>query len=477
MKVLAIVLALAAAGAISFRSTYEADLFWHLAQGREAAAGHIVRTNLFSYTAPDYPQPYTGWLFDLGLYWCWQIGGAGLVQAVQGALIAAAIVIVGLACRLRSSSTAGVVFAVMAWLVIEPRAIPRPHVFSFAGLAACAWLIERTIADRRADRLWWAVPLIALWSNVHVESVFGVALLVLFAALEWVRPSSLTRAEAARAIGIVAAAALAMLLNPYGIGILRYLYENTAVPSLLNIAELQAPYLPNYRGFFAYAAAAGLLAAIRWRTLALWEIAVLLVFGWLGFRYLRFTPMAAIATAAIAARGLEALLEKGIDRRAAIVTAIAAAVFLSRIPVTSLPSTIKVGGDALTPPGFFSEEAMTFARSHQLRGNVYVSNNIGGFVTWSLYPEARVFQDSRLQAYPQDHFRRMLTAWGSDQAWSAMVADVDWAVLSRPRVNELSGTGRFKEPEWAIVFRDEAIDIAVRRTGAYGRLAAAPVKP
>ena len=474
MKVVAIALALAAAGAISFRSTYEADLFWHLAQGREAAAGHIVRTNLFSYTAPDYPQPYTGWLFDLGLYWCWQIGGAALVQAVQAALIAAAMIFVALACRFRSSATAGVVLAVFAWLVIEPRAIPRPHVFSFAGLAACAWLIERSIAARRADRLWWAVPLIALWSNIHVESVFGVALLGMFASLEWLRPSSLTRKEAARAIGIVAVAALAMLLNPYGIGILAYLYENTAVPALLNIAELQAPYLPNYRGFFAYAAIAGVLMAMRWRSLALWEIAVAIVFGWLGFRYLRFTPMAVIATAAIAARGLDVLLEKGLDRRASIVTAVAAAIFLSRIPIASLPSTIRAGGDALTPPGFFSEAAMRFARERGLGGNVYVSNNIGGFVTWSLYPQAKVFQDSRLQAYPQDHFRRMLSAWGSDQAWADMVAGADWAILSRPRVNELSGTGRFKEPDWAIAFRDEAIDIAVRRTGAYGHLAAAP---
>lgn len=474
MKVVAIALALAGAGAISFRSTYEADLFWHLAQGRETAAGHIVRTNLFSYTAPDYPQPYTGWLFDLGLYWCWQIGGAALVQAVQAALIAAAMMLVALACRFRSSVTAGVVLAVFAWLVIEPRAIPRPHVFSFAGLAACAWLIERSSAARRADRLWWAVPLIALWSNIHVESVFGVALLGMFASLEWLRPSGLTRDEAARATGIAAVAALAMLLNPYGIGILTYLYENTAVPALLNIAELQAPYLPNYRGFFAYAAMAGVLMAIRWRSLALWEITAAIVFGWLGFRYLRFTPMAVIATAAIAARGLDVLLEKGLDRRASIVTAVAAAIFLSRIPIASLPSTIHAGGDALTPPGFFSEAAMRFARERGLGGNVYVSNNIGGFVTWSLYPQAKVFQDSRLQAYPQDHFRRMLSAWGSDQAWADMVASADWAILSRPRVNELSGTGRFKEPDWAIAFRDDAIDIAVRRKGVYGHLAAAP---
>ena len=51
---------------------------------------------------------------------------------------------------------------------------------------------------------------------------------------------------------------------------------------------------------------------------------------------------------------------------------------------------------------------MQYARDHGLAGPVYASNNIGGFVEWSLYPSARVFQDSRLQAYPREHFQRML---------------------------------------------------------------------
>ena len=55
---------LAAAALLSFRPIYEPDLWWHLAQGRENAAGHLVRTNLFSFTYPDYRQPYNSWLFD-----------------------------------------------------------------------------------------------------------------------------------------------------------------------------------------------------------------------------------------------------------------------------------------------------------------------------------------------------------------------------------------------------------------------------
>ena len=53
-----------AAAAVSFRGVYEPDLWYHLAQGREVLSGHVVRTNLFSFTYPDYRQHYTSWLFD-----------------------------------------------------------------------------------------------------------------------------------------------------------------------------------------------------------------------------------------------------------------------------------------------------------------------------------------------------------------------------------------------------------------------------
>jgi hypothetical protein len=44
----------AGAAVLSFRPIYEPDLWWHLAQGRENLSGHFVRTNLFSFTFPDF---------------------------------------------------------------------------------------------------------------------------------------------------------------------------------------------------------------------------------------------------------------------------------------------------------------------------------------------------------------------------------------------------------------------------------------
>lgn len=461
----------AGAALVSFRPTYEPDLWWHLAQGREAAAGRLVRANLFSFLYRDYPQHYTSWLFDLGSYLLWTRAGGAALQMVQALLIATALGITALACRVRASMAATIAACLFGWLIIEPRALPRPHVFSFAAFAACVWLVERARVARSAGPLVWLVPLVVLWANVHVECVFGIGFAGLFGLCEWIRPRTLPRAEALKVIGIATVALIGTAVNPYGFGLLRYLYENAFVPQVLNIAELRPPYMPNYRGFFAWIIVGGILAVVRWRTVTLAEAATILVFALLGFRHLRLTPMLFFVSAPLVARCIDELKAFGVDRRAAAVTAAVAVALLSRVPVPALVRNLDAGSDALTPPALFSAPAMAFARERGLAGPAFTSLNLGGYVAWELYPSALVFQDARLQAYPASHFRAIMDASRSPDAWDAITRGIDWAVLSLPRANELSGIGQFDPREWGSAYRDDAIEIVVRRRGAYGGLA------
>jgi hypothetical protein len=464
LRAAALCLAIAAGAALlSFRPIYEPDLWWHLAQGREDAAGRLVRANLFSFTYPEYRQRYTPWLFDLTAYASWRVlEGAG-IQLLQAGFLALAFGLLYVACRARAPAWSAAAVLALGFFIIEPRAIPRPHLVSMAGMAACAVLIERTVHRRRAAPLIWSIPLVALWSNLHVECVFGVLFLVLFATAEVVRPSALPRPEAMRAAGIAAAAAAATAANPYGWGLVAYLYENVSVPQILNIAELRPPYLPDYRAFFLYALVAALVLAWQWRRVALWEAVVTVAFAALGARHLRLTPLLLLASAPIVAARLTALAARGIDRRAIVISAIAAALVSSRIPLRLLATELKVGTSAVAPRQFFSDEAIAYIERSGLRGNVFASHNLGGYLAWRLYPQLRVFQDSRLQAYPPEHFRGIIAASASQNDWNALVADVDWAVVSVPRPNQLSGHGRFPAGEWESVYRDEAMEIVRRR--------------
>ena len=243
MQRLVLVLAILIASALlSFRPVYEPDLGWHLAQGREDTAGRLVRTNVFSAGYADYRQHYTSWLSEAAAYGAWTAGGDAGVQLLVALTLAATLAGLYAACRLGASALPSIATVALGVMVIEPRAIPRPHVASFLGMAACAYLVQRAVAARSARPLVWAPVIVALWSNAHIECIFGVALLGVFAAGEAVAPSALTRREALRALAIAAACLPAALANPYGVGVIRYVYENSSVPQLLAIAELGPAY-------------------------------------------------------------------------------------------------------------------------------------------------------------------------------------------------------------------------------------------
>lgn len=469
------VLAVAAAAAISFRPVYEPDLWWHLAQGRENAAGHLVRTNLFNLRYAAYPQAYTPWLFDLGAYVAWRIAGGAGIQAAQAACLTLTLALTFVACRQRGASTAAIlaVFA-LGLAVVEPRALPRPHLASFAGMAACVLLIERARRRGSARPLAAALPLVACWSNLHVEVFLGLLPLGVFAVTEWLRPASLSRGEAARALAIAAACGVATLANPYGWGIAHYLAENWRVPQILNIAELRPAYLPTYRPFFVYLAAAS--AAWLWRLRGrrpdaadLGDLATAAIFGALGARFLRFTPLVFIVSAPAVAAALTAACARGLDGRALLATALAATIATARQPLVVF-TRLGIGTRAVAPVEFFPPGFGRVLRETGLHGPVFTSLNLGGFVAWEMYPEAQIYQDSRLQAVPPEHFLATLRASRDPAAWERLLEGIDWAVISLPRPNELSGAGHFPETLWRPVFEDRAVRVVVRRGSPFDRV-------
>lgn len=463
------VLAVAAAAALSFRPIYEPDLWWHLAQGREAAAGRLVHTNVFSFLYGAYPQHYTPWLFDLGAYLAWRTAGGAGIQIAQACLLLLTFGLTFFACRLRAAVPAVLAVMILGAFAIEPRAIPRPHLASFAGMAACVLLIERARARRSAAPLGWAIPVVALWSNLHVEVLLGVLLLGIFAASEMLRPRSLDRREARRAAGLAGLTLIATLANPYGWGIVAYFAENWRVPQMLNIAELRPAYLPNYRPFFVYLAAGALLLLWRVRSAAPWELAAALVFGALGVRFLRFTPLFFLVTAPAVSERLAGLMARGIDGRALIATALATVLVTARQPLVAF-TRLAVGTAAVAPREFFPPGFGQTIRAAGLRGPVFNSLNLGGYLAWELYPDVQIFQDGRLQAVPPQHVRTVLDASRDPVRWEALLREVDWAVLSLPRPNELSGAGHFQDAGWATVFEDDAVRVVVRRGGRFDTL-------
>jgi len=92
---------------------------------------------------------------------------------------------------------------------------------------------------------------------------------------------------------------------------------------------------------------------------------------------------------------------------------------------------------------------------------MFNSLNLGGYLDWKL--GGGTFIDSRLQAVPVTFLASLADASADQAKWNALVKDVNWAVVSIARPNDISGVGKFNAPEWFPVFQDRAVQILVRR--------------
>jgi hypothetical protein len=187
------------------------DVWWIAAAGRDMlASAAIPRTNVYSYTAPEWP-----WVMhELGFGLLYALGSAALgpsffplltVVAAAAAVSIAAVAIVG---RTRVAPSAGIALLIVVIGCREGLFAPRPShtalVFPLAMIAVAfrpGWSAARTVA---------VAALEILWANFHGSFPLGVAIVAASAFDDDVesRGARLTAA---------AIAAIATLVNPYGL--------------------------------------------------------------------------------------------------------------------------------------------------------------------------------------------------------------------------------------------------------------------
>ncbi len=198
------------------------DFFWHIAYGQwilEHMALPPVDT--FSWTFAGKPYQLTQWLGETIMAFAYNAAGFDGTKLLSVVMAAITIGFAWMAANRFVHSSVGLCIAFLCNLVqiVTPM---RPQLFSFAMLAIAAYLVTSYIATRRARYL-IAYPLVmALWVNLHGGFIIGLILIGLMAFGLTVeaylgRTLYADRKSLAVAWGVVFAATLATLLNPYGI--------------------------------------------------------------------------------------------------------------------------------------------------------------------------------------------------------------------------------------------------------------------
>jgi hypothetical protein len=197
-----LVVPLLAAAAAAF-GVVGADARWLAAVGSTIADGHLV------HSVPFASAPTSGWvnapvLGELLFHWLWALlGERGLILAQVVAVLTAFL---ALARGLRRETEEGAAVAAVLFFVLVG-ALPavlvaRNQLFSLIAFALLLLLLEQE-SRVPSPRIWLAVPLLALWANLHGAVLVGFALLAVYIVV-----------ARRRAFPVLLAAALALCATP-----------------------------------------------------------------------------------------------------------------------------------------------------------------------------------------------------------------------------------------------------------------------
>src|SRR5688572_7575530 len=380
---------LAAAIALGYCRVADPDFWWHLATGqRIAATGSIPREDVFSYTAAGRPYVDHEWLFQLAQYATFSAFGLTGITILKIAIIALIFgVIAGYCARRFESAVAAGGLTLFAMAGATPRLVERPELFSILFLALTFIAIDSFTRDGNR-RVLAVLPLLyVLWANVHAALIVGLLLQLIFiigAAID-------RRRDVIVALAITSAACvLAAGINPFGFRVLTVPFELTALvdSGVLDNREWQAPTMRSATTFWFFLAASTLLMAADLRRRRVATLLLFAFFGYLALRYVRNVGVfSAMAPLLIAANGpLRSLWER----------VLAATGVIALVLTATIVYPFERGrGEA----SYFPDRLTSFVERYDLRGNMYNTWGLGGYLIWQLYPERRVFMDGRNEVY------------------------------------------------------------------------------
>jgi hypothetical protein len=297
------------------------DVWWHLRAGQWILQHRAWPTtdtfSSFAHGRPWIAYSWTAELILLGLYQT--LGLRGLV--LYTALLAVAIVAAfhGLVRRLGTNALLAIVLTLAAAFALGPLARPRPWLFSILLFVVELDLLLSASRKQSPRLLLWLVPLFALWANMHIQFVVGLAVMGLAVAesvMVGIVPIPIADDESRRMpagwmLLILTLCVAATLLNPYHYHLYEVAVQLAGQTGLWNvIEELKAMSFRSTSHWIVLGVTVTAAFALGWRRRTRLLLAALFALAlYVSFRSRRevwlvlLTGLAVLADTARASRG------------------------------------------------------------------------------------------------------------------------------------------------------------------------------
>jgi hypothetical protein len=286
------------------------DARWLAALGHIIVRQHAIPTGVPFAAAPTAHWPNSLVLAELIFYGLERaMGDQGLLVA-QTAAVGLALAILAWGARASGAPTPGTCQSLLLVVVgaLTSFAVARVQMFSLVLFPLLLVLLR---ADQRepSRRIWLALPLLALWANLHGTVLAGLAMLYLYLSF------SLARREPVRAAALGLTSLIAVCVTPAGLRTVDYYYGLTTNLAAQRGVGLWAPLSSGPLDVVLLVSAVW-MALRAWRAARppLWELIALLVLAVLTVKaarngvWLLFVLAAPAAHASRARRGWGGLI-------------------------------------------------------------------------------------------------------------------------------------------------------------------------
>lgn len=336
-----------------------------------------------------------------------------------------------------------------------------PQIFSLPALAALFFIILR--ADEGEVGWLWAAPMLFLfWVNMHGGFLVGLGFFMAWVLMSLVRNGM----DWKKLLLPAGACLLVTFINPFGIQLYTYLLRSfsDARPEIWvwSALTLFSPFGIIYI-FSLVVSIISFIYSRRHRSTT-----IIILFGiaaLMPFLAKRNLSLFAVATVMLAGEHIADVLMRGKWMRqqskgmptwmSGVVLVITLGLFL-----VSLPGVRSISINT-TPP--YPIQAVELIKESQVKGNLAIEYNWGGYVIWHLGPDVKVSIDGRRETVysPAAYEKAMFFLLGLNR-WDALLTDDQTDLVLINDHSPVYNLMRY-QPGWTLVFEDEAGALYVRK--------------
>lgn len=454
----------------------------------------LLSQDIFTHTFPGLQYINSGWLSQVILAWCVKIAGLhGLILIKIVILIIAMLLCFLLFQRLAADYVITILFISYAAVLGFTNWEIRPQTFAIP-LFIClfSYLYVRKEITFFAIALF--ASLTALWANLHSSYPLALLLVGIFGMGELMDGLLSARNSSApirdkfkdiagkprmKALLLLAAVlTISTLANPYGLNLWKEVWMNWSISAVRSV-EWHPTSMTDFTGycFIASVAITGIVLKCSTRRTSATEFLLIVVFMFAAFRSLRMVMWWGIVSAPILVVHFKSihLIEHRIMAKATKQEKAGESSFINMaimvvmliVLLVNLPWSRSILGRTATTglvnPNKEPVAIASYLRQQPTHGNMINNANWGSYLIWRLWPDYKVFMDTRLHIIPQQIFNDYLDIMNGHADWEKLLNryDISLAVLSKSDNKRLIEC-MSENAEWQEIY-DDPIGIIYRR--------------